>query len=103
MNRGTQIAALARRLEEAHGAGDVARLNEIYRELREVLPRLAAHGRVPAPEAAAWNELRRAHTLAQRQCDVELARLGQRLGELRTHREGWAAYALQDSPLGASA
>jgi len=67
-----------------------------------MLPRLAEQGRVPAQDAAAWGELRRVHTLAQRACGAELARLAQRLGELRAHREGWAAYALQDAGQGAS-
>jgi hypothetical protein len=93
MNGTARLLALRERLDAAVAADDWVALEALDREIAACLPAAAASGVAPAVCEA----LRRAHRQARAHCRQAAARLGERLAELGTHREGWLAYALSGS------
>ena len=90
------IRALTVRVAAASETRDWDALAAIDRELAAALPQLAAHAVRLGAERAALAALRHAHRGAQARCRDELSQLDARLGALRSHRQGWMAYALDD-------
>ncbi|HEY4066958.1 MAG TPA: hypothetical protein VGM74_08705 [Burkholderiaceae bacterium] len=91
-----ELVELAQRLNAASAADDWSALAAIDRDLAAALPRSAGRGPGTAGERAAWTSLRQAHRSAQQRCGRESALLGERLSALRTNKEGWLAYAVQE-------
>lgn len=95
MDKRAQLLDLTRRLRTAANASDWPALRVIDRELAHLLRWMRLSG--SDQERAAFEELRRAHAEAREQCDREAARLDEVLAHMRTHRDGWMAYALSGS------
>ena len=98
MPRGLQLAQMATRLLGAARARDWAALETIDRELSQQLPRLAAQGPWSAAERATLQTLSQAHGAALQACSTASAALAEHIAQLRSGRDGWLAYALQDVP-----
>jgi hypothetical protein len=92
MTRQDLLQALARRLALAASSGDWATLVRVDTEVAGALACLDAPW--SDAERAALTELRTAHHEALRRCFEEAERLGQRLDDLGSRREGWMAYAM---------
>lgn len=84
---------LARRLREDAQARDWDALARTSQELTAVLTPLSADQlRAPA-ERQALRELQQAHQQAHALCNTAALELQHALEELRTHKDGWMAYA----------
>jgi hypothetical protein len=94
MDKRDTLMRLARELLQAMKARDWTAMGNVDREVATLLSGAAA----PWSEAeqAALRDLRAVHRLALECCELETAALDQRLAELRAHKEGWMAYALND-------
>lgn len=95
MDKRSQLADLTRRLRSAADASDWSTLGVIDRELAHFLRWMRRTG--SDQERAALDELRRAHAEARERCDREAARIDEALMHMRTHRDGWMAYAMSDA------
>ena len=88
------MAALALRIEAAARANDWSALAAVDREVADVLRAVAKQGKRSAAERAALQQLREAHRVSRERCGTEAAHLGERLDDLRAHKEGWLAYSV---------
>jgi hypothetical protein len=102
MKRPLELVALAQRLRAASAAGDWAALELVDRDVAAALPSAAKQGLGSANERSAWASLRQAHRSAHERCGREAALLGERLAALRTNKEGWLAYAVQERGAGSA-
>jgi hypothetical protein len=83
-------------MEAATDAKDWTALATLDRELAKALPEIAKQGlRTPADKAAMAN-LRKVHRASMERCGQAAADMNERLVGLRTHKEGWFAYAMDD-------
>lgn len=98
MSRPQQLTLMAAKLLHAARAQDWQALQAADRELAQALPALAALGPWDASEQSALERLAKAHAMARALCDEACEAVGQQLVDLREGREGWLAYAQQDSP-----
>ncbi|WP_326536805.1 hypothetical protein [Pseudorhodoferax sp.] len=97
MSRQQQLTQLAARILGAARAKDWPALQTADRELSRDLPRLAAEGPWSAAELGALERLGTAHAMAHGLCRDASEVLEQQIAQLREGRDGWLAYALQDS------
>jgi hypothetical protein len=96
MKRPLELVELARRLHAASAAGDWSALEAVDRDVAAALPSDVTQGLGNANERSAWASLRQAHRRAHERCGREAVLLGERLAALRTNKEGWLAYAVQE-------
>lgn len=99
MSRPQQLALMAAKLLHAARAEDWQALQAADLELAQTLPVLAQRGPWDEAERSALERLAKAHAMARALCDKARDEVGQQLVQLRESREGWLAYALEDSPL----
>lgn len=100
MVRELQLVQLAERLQAASAARHWRALANIDDELTRLLPAMKAQRGWSASEQAALSMVRRAHRAAYENCLAEAGRLGKRLGEMQTHKEGWIAYSMNHDSAG---
>ncbi len=81
------------RLNHLHGKGDWRALHAADRQLAALLSQLVAQGEWLPAERRALSELRSAHQGVRLYCEREIARIGDRLSQIRKSQEGWLAYA----------
>jgi hypothetical protein len=86
----------AARIEAATSAEDWTALAAIDRELAKALPELARQGLRSPAEKTAMAHLRKVHRASIERCGQAAADVNERLVGLRTHKEGWLAYAMGD-------
>ncbi len=98
MVRHNRITRWTARLHSAVATQDWAALEATDRELAEMLPILAAHGRWTPEERSALHSLELAHREARRSCQLASDALQSHMSGLREHKDGWLAYALHSSP-----
>jgi hypothetical protein len=96
MDRCGAIQALRAGLAASAGARDWERLDAAATALAPRLSQLAAAGAWSAAERRALAALRSAHEHAAAECSGAVLALAQRLEEMRTNKEGWIAYALEN-------
>lgn len=94
MARRLAILAMATSLSEASARGDWQAMASVNGGMAAALAALAARGAWSAAERGALQTLREAHQRAYQNCSEEKERLGRRLSDMRTNKEGWIAYAL---------
>lgn len=97
MPRQQQLALLGAHLLGAARAQDWTALQAADRTLAQELPRLADQGAWSAAELKALRRLDQAHALARQLCEDASQSLEQHIARLQTDRDGWLAYAVQDS------
>jgi hypothetical protein len=95
MDKRAQFSDVARRLRRAAQAADWSAVGAIDREIAHLL-RWMQHTE-SAAERLALEELRRAHSEVRSCCEREANRLNDVLQKMRTHRDGWMAYAMSDA------
>lgn len=97
MSRQQQLARLAAQILGAARAKDWPALQASDRELARELPSLAAQGPWDATELGALERLGTAHAMAHGLCRDASDALEQQIAQFREGRDGWLAYAQQDS------
>lgn len=97
MSRQQQLAQLAARILGAARAQDWPALQEADRVLARELPPLAAQGPWDAAELGALERLGTAHAMAHGLCQEASEQIEQQMAQMRDGRDGWLAYAVQDS------
>lgn len=95
MDKRAQLADVTRRLRRAAQAADWSAVGAIDREIAHLLRWMRNTG--SAAERVALEELRRAHFEVHSCCEREANRLNEVLQRMRTHRDGWMAYAMSDA------
>jgi hypothetical protein len=98
MPRQQQLAQLATELLHAARAQEWERLQAADSALARELPQLAAQGPWTTTERSALQRLAQAHAVAMQLCADASQTLQQQINQVRESRDGWLAYALQDSP-----
>ncbi|MBS0353885.1 MAG: hypothetical protein JSR83_08270 [Proteobacteria bacterium] len=93
------LAALATRLRAATAARQWAAVGRIDGEIAALLESFRTGFPLSSAERQAVDALAAVHGLAREVCADEAARIGRRLAEMCTHRDGWMAYALTDYDL----
>ena len=96
MSRRHPMTDLAARIEAATDAKDWTALAAIDRELAKALPELARQGLRSPADKAAMTHLRKVHRASLELCGQAAADMNERLVGLRTHKEGWLAYAMDE-------
>ncbi|NMM76289.1 hypothetical protein B2J88_10935 [Rhodococcus sp. SRB_17] len=94
MAKARQMANLTQRLRAAAAAQNWRALEQADRDLATWLELPAQAGALSDTERASLQNLERAHQQARAQCAAASDELAQRLSDLRTHKDGWLAYAL---------
>jgi hypothetical protein len=99
MDRKTELVQLTDRLNRAAAEQDWTAMGAVDREIATLLSRLATPSlAVWAPaERQALRTLREAHRAAYERCERESTLLDERLADLCAHKDGWIAYALNES------
>lgn len=97
MDRQRTLLQLTQKMSAAIAAEDWPALAALNTLMVSTLPRLAAHGPFNAGERAALAALRQMHNEAVRRCDAATSELGRRLQGMQSNREGWVAYALENT------
>jgi len=92
--RQAQLLRMGDALRAAAAAADWALLGTHVNALAPQLRTLAARGPWNAAERQALQRLRAAHDAAFEATAVASGELAARLEQLRTNKEGWAAYAM---------
>lgn len=95
MDKRAQLSDVTRRLRNAAQAADWSAVGAIDREIAHLLRWMQRTE--STEERAALEELRKAHADARARCDREAARIDEALVHMRTHRDGWMAYAMSGS------
>jgi hypothetical protein len=90
------LLELAARLVAASDKRDWSALAEADRALAGLAERLAAQAGLSEAERDALARARAAPRIASQRCAAESGRLAGVLESLRSHREGWVAYALTE-------
>lgn len=98
MPRQQQLAQFATQLLHAARAQDWEQLQAADSALARELPRLATQGPWTTTERNALQRLAQAHAMAMQLCAEASQTLEQQINQVRESRDGWLAYALQDSP-----
>ncbi|PZN28366.1 MAG: hypothetical protein DIU71_16105 [Proteobacteria bacterium] len=96
MDSARRLARFAERFAADSAQGDWQSVRRLDRELAALLRRLAAKQPLSAAERAALNALRAAHETARARCARATTQLGDKLSHMRTHKDGWMAYAMND-------
>ncbi|KQP06469.1 hypothetical protein [Pseudorhodoferax sp. Leaf265] len=97
MSRQQQLTQLAAQVLGAARAQDWQAVQLADRALARELPQLAALGPWSGAELEALERLGTAHAMARGLCREASETLEQQIAQLREGRDGWLAYALQDS------
>ncbi|GHC87169.1 hypothetical protein GCM10007320_33480 [Pseudorhodoferax aquiterrae] len=97
MSRQQQLAQLAAQVLGAARAQDWQAVQQADRTLARELPQLAALGPWSGTELEALERLGTAHAMARGLCREASDALEQQIAQLREGRDGWLAYALNDS------
>jgi hypothetical protein len=92
--RQAQLLRMGQALRAAAAAADWALLSEHVHALAPQLRMLAARGPWNKAEREALQHLRAAHDAAFEATSWASGELAARLEQLRTNKEGWAAYAM---------
>lgn len=90
------MQAMAQQLQRLATGRDWPGLAALDRKVSALLAALPPRAQWSARERAAFEGLRRAHGAARELCEDEAARLGAQLRDMRSHRQGWVAYALNE-------
>ncbi|HLS81605.1 MAG TPA: hypothetical protein VK025_09415 [Steroidobacter sp.] len=90
------MAQLTVQLSNAAGVGDWRALKTLDGEVAALLGGLGAADALTDEQRAAIEKLRRAHQQAYQRCVREVEDMSVRLAQLREHRNGWIAYAMND-------
>ncbi|MFT4173478.1 MAG: hypothetical protein QM639_13015 [Rhodocyclaceae bacterium] len=96
MDRSARLLNLAYQLGQAAVERDWSTVARVDADIAAMLPRLAALGAWAHNEARALATLRETHRVALEYCEREAAEVDARMAALCTHRDGWAAYAMED-------
>ncbi|WKB54109.1 hypothetical protein [Eleftheria terrae] len=91
-----QLLGLAGRLSHAAASRDWAALAQADAELQALAPQLARREDWSSAELRAFAVLQHAHQHARERCACEAERIDARLAELRSSKDGWLAYALNE-------
>lgn len=94
MDRHHTLLQLAQKMSAATASEDWKTLAAINTLMTSTLPAMAAQGKWTPAERAALTVLRQLHQQAAARCDQAAAGMDQHLSAMRTHKEGWLAYAL---------
>jgi hypothetical protein len=95
MDRAAKLTQLAKRLARLSAERAWDELVVVDRELAALLPVLAAR-QCTAAERASLAQLQEAHEEARKRCASEITELGLRLLQMRVHKDGWIAYAMNN-------
>jgi len=95
MDRASHLTRLTVQLTRLAADADWRGLTQVDRDLANLLPRWSAQQWTHV-ELAALEQLRRAHEAAREACSRESARVEGLLAHLRTHKDGWMAYAMSN-------
>lgn len=93
------LASAATRLRAATAARQWVAVARIDAEIAALLASFRSGCPLSSAERQAVEALAAVHGLAREACADEAARIGRRLAEMCTHRDGWMAYALTDYDL----
>jgi hypothetical protein len=93
MRREVRLDRIAARLTALAAARDWAGLLAIDLELAGLLRGIGSEPELSRAHRAALAALRQAHAQAREQCAQESLRLNEHITQMRTHRQGWLAYA----------
>ena len=88
-----QAMQLARRLDAATLAGDWAAVAVLDRHVAALL-RTTGSRPLSAQEDAALSRLQHAHRQARERCAFATERMAAQLNDMRSHKDGWLAYAV---------
>ncbi len=88
---------MAAQLLHAARAQDWAALGVADQTLAEQLPQLAAQGDWSTAERAVLHSLAQAHSAARNAAAAAGDALAERLAQLQSGRDGWLAYAMNES------
>lgn len=91
------LASMATRLRAAAAARQWVAVGRIDSEVATLLAALQHGCPLSDAEQQAMDALAAVHGLAREACSDEAARIGRRLTEMCTHRDGWMAYAMADA------
>lgn len=95
--RQERLAQMAAQLLHAAKAQDWAALEVADQTLAEQLPQLAAQGDWSAAERTVLQGLAQAHSAARNAAAAAGDALAERLAQLQSGRDGWLAYAMNES------
>lgn len=93
MRREVRLDRIAARLTALAAARDWAGLRAVDLELAGLLRGIGPEPELSRAQRAALAALRQAHAQAREQCAQESLRLNEHITQMRTHRQGWLAYA----------
>jgi hypothetical protein len=94
MERYAQLMSIARNLLSASQRGDWTLLESVDRQLSELLVRRTEWGQWSQQEMMALATVQRAHEQARERCISETQAMRTRLGQMREHKAGFLAYAV---------
>lgn len=86
--------SIARNLLSATQQGDWTQLQSVDRQLAELLTRRSGWGQWSQQEMMALAAVQRAHEQARERCTSETQAMRTRLDQMRDHKAGWLAYAM---------
>ncbi len=103
MDRQQQLLRIAQRLSAASAAADWNTVRDLNTLMASSLPAMAAQGKWTPAERAALAALRQQQHDALQRVQSASTDLGKQLEHMRTHQEGWLAYALENEFAGTEA
>ncbi|HEY4367427.1 MAG TPA: hypothetical protein VGN07_09375 [Steroidobacteraceae bacterium] len=96
MDKTSQLAQLTLQLARLAADPDWRALAGIDRDIALVLQRLSQQEQWTPTELVALRKLRTAHEAARERCVQESTRVEAKLTQMRTHKDGWMAYAMNN-------
>jgi len=97
MDRQRTLLALGQKMNAAIAADDWKMLAAINTLMATTLPAMAQQGSWTPPERAALGALRLLHEQAIVRCEQSAGALNAHLHSMRANKEGWLAYAVDNS------
>jgi hypothetical protein len=88
-----RLDGIAARLTALAVARDWAGLRAADLELAGLLHGIGSKPELSRAQRAAWAALRQVHVQVREQCAQESVQLNEYITQMRTHRQGWLAYA----------
>lgn len=97
MDRQRTLLVLAQKMRAAIAADDWKMLTAVNTLMAATLPAMAEQGRWTPAERAALTALRQLHEQAAARCGQSADALDTHLHSMRSNKEGWLAYALDNA------
>lgn len=97
MDRQRTLLALGKKMHAAIAADDWKTLAALNTLMTTTLPALAQQGSWTPAERAALGALRQLHEQAMLRCEQSAGALSAHLHNMRANKEGWLAYAVDNS------